>query len=302
LITVAVTGGKGGTGKSTVAVNLAVALALTGCKVVLADLDVEGCVDHLLLKARLKNSKPVKVTIPFIDYDKCVACGACTGVCDTGALISVKGGKPFLIPRLCSGCRSCFYACRYGAIRSGWRVIGEVRRGRACFNGVTLTLVSGRLREGEEHVAPAVIAAREEAIRLAEEEHADFLIIDTAAGTGIAVSQALSTADLVIAVTEPTPLGAHDLDAILELTSNLGVRTWVVVNKHGLASEDVVTGIAGKYGVPVVARVPYSDEVVHAYVSGEPLVLREGSVAGQELRALASAVASAASVREVRNA
>ena len=297
MMTVAVTGGKGGTGKSTVAVNLAVALASTGYRVVLADLDVEGCVDHLLLKVGLKVVKPIKVPIPFIDYGKCVACGACTSVCDTGALISVKGGKPFLIPRLCSGCEACFHACRFNAIRKGWRVIGEVSAGKARFGDITLTLVSGRLREGEEHVAPAVIAAREEAITSASEEDADFLVIDTAAGTGIAVSQALSTADLVLAVTEPTPLGAHDLDAILELTSKLGVRTWVVVNKHGLAPENIVAGVVSRYGVPVVARIPYSDEVVHAYVSGEPLVLREGSVAGQELRALASAVASLASVR-----
>ncbi len=292
MLTVAVSGGKGGTGKSTVAVNLAVALALLKHGVVLADLDVEGCVDHLLLGARLNVVKPIKVSIPFINYGKCVACGACANVCDTGALISVGGGKPFLIPRLCSGCEACFHSCKFDAIRKGWRVIGEVSIGEVRLNNVALTLVSGRLREGEEHVAPAVIATREEAGRLARERKADFLIIDTAAGAGVAVSHALVNVDLILAVTEPTPLGAHDLDSILELARRLGVRVGVIINKWGLGPEDFVLNVVRRYGVPIVARVPYSGEVLESYVRGRPLVLSGGSGVGDELIMLAKSITS----------
>ena len=292
MIMIAITGGKGGTGKSIVAVNLAAALALLKHRVVLADLDVEGCVDHLLLGARLSVVKPVKVSIPFVNYGKCVACGACANVCDTGALISVRGSKPFLIPKLCSGCEACFHSCKFDALRRGWRVIGEVGIGEARLDGVALTLVSGRLREGEEHVAPAVIAAKEEAIRLARERKADLLIIDTAAGAGIAVSHALANVNLILAVTEPTPLGAHDLDSILELARRLGARVGVIINKWGLGPEDFVLNVVRRYGVPIVARVPYSDEVIESYVRGRPLVISGESRVGGELITLAKSITS----------
>ncbi len=280
MIKIAVTGGKGGTGKSTIAVNLAAYLTIKGFKVVLADLDVEGCVDNLLLNAEVTSSSKIKVMIPYVIYGKCSACGLCVKVCDTGALISVKGGKPFLIPRLCSGCGACYYACREGAILKGWRVVGEVIRGIARIpvgsEGFReLVIITGRLREGEEHVAPAVIASREEALSVGGRLGAHAVIVDTGAGTGIHVSAALSAADLAIAVSEPTPLGAHDLRSILEVTERLGIPSWVVINKSGIAPEDEVLKVCREFGVDVVARFPYGRCVVNSYVSGRPAVISD---------------------------
>ncbi len=265
---VVVTGGKGGTGKSTVATNLAVVMAGER-DLVLGDLDVEGPVDHILLGVKLEGEEPVKIMLPFIKYDKCTGCGVCTKVCDTGALVASKTGKPFVFPRLCSGCRSCYFACPEKAIVEGARVLGYTYLTQVDYGDVKFRLVTGMLREGEEHVSPVVLAARERCVA----EATDLLVIDTAAGTGNSISIALEGADLVIAVTEPTPLGVHDLEMILRLTSIMGLETWVVLNRAGIGPEEQVLNVVRKYGARLSVRVPYSKEVVDAYVAGRPLVV-----------------------------
>ncbi|MCD6323969.1 MAG: ATP-binding protein, partial [Desulfurococcales archaeon] len=268
-VKIGVTGGKGGTGKSTVATNLAAVLA-SERKVVLGDLDVEDPVDHILLGVELQGEEPVKIMLPVIDYSKCTSCGVCVKICDTGALIASKDGRPFVLPRLCSGCRSCYFACPEKAIIEGGRILGYTyRTDVALQDGLTFQLVTGMLREGEEHTSPVVIAARERATSVAE----DVLLVDTSAGTGNNISIALEGAKLAIAVTEPTPLGLHDLESILELTSIMGIETWVVENRAGIGSDEKVVDVARKFGVEVKAKIPYSKELIKHYVQGVPIVL-----------------------------
>lgn len=271
---IAVSGGKGGTGKSFVATNLATYLALLGKSVVLADVDVEAPNDHILLGVnKLMNEEPIRTFLPIIDYNKCTACGACVKACDTGALIGARGRPPIVMPRLCSGCMACYYVCPFKAISpEGRRVIGYTYHTPVTKNGATLDLVTGVLREGEEHTPPAVIAARERAEKVASDK--DILIIDTGAGTGNSVSVAVRGAELLIAVTEPTPLGVHDLAAILELANNMGLRAWVVVNRWGIGSDEGLEELVKREVVENVVRIPYSRGAVEAYVAGEPVILR----------------------------
>ncbi len=165
---ISVTGGKGGTGKSTIAVNLATLIARER-KLVLADLDVEAPNDHVLLNASLENEEPVEIMLPFIVYPKCTRCGVCAQVCDTGAIILTREKLPFVIPRLCSGCRACYYACPYDAIVEGKRIIGYTYKTQVKIDDTVFTLVTGVLREGEEHTPPVVLAARKRAMSLAED-------------------------------------------------------------------------------------------------------------------------------------
>ncbi len=283
---ISVTGGKGGTGKSTVAVNLATILA-SERNLVLADLDVEAPNDHVLLGASLENEKPVEIMLPFIVYPKCTRCGVCAQVCDTGAIILTREKLPFVIPRLCSGCRACYYACPYDAIVEGRRVIGYTYETRIRVNGVEFTLVTGVLREGEEHTPPVVLAARRRAIGLAE----DLLLVDTSAGTANHVSIALEDSKIVLAVTEPTPLGVHDLELILELASTLGLESWVIVNRSTIGSLERVEEVTRKYNARIVSKIPYSREIVESYVKGSPIVsLYPNHPVSQAFRILAKRV------------
>ncbi|BEP16683.1 ATP-binding protein [Pyrofollis japonicus] len=267
---VAVTGGKGGTGKSFVATNIAVLMS-RHVELTLADLDVEAPNDHLLLGLQgLENEEPIAIFFPIIDYKKCTACGACAKVCDTGAIVMAKGTPPMVMPRLCSGCKACLYACPYKAIDpEGRRVVGYsystlVKRGGG------FRLITGILREGEEHTPPAIVVAKQRALK--ETPSDAMLIVDTGAGTGNGISAAIQEAELVIAVTEPTPLGLHDLRAILEIARGMEKRIWMVINKAGIASHEKHLETAKEYGVEKVFLVPYDPEAAKIYARGTPVV------------------------------
>ncbi len=263
-----ISGGKGGTGKSTVAVNLAILLA-ENYDLVMADLDVEDPNDHILLGAQLQNEKPINIMLPFIKYSSCIKCGACGKVCDTGAMLISPDGLPYVIPRLCSGCMSCYFACPTKAIVQGERTIGYTYDTPIQFKGEEFRLITGILREGEEHTPPAVIAAKERALSIER----SFYLIDTSAGTSNTVATAMGGSKLLLAVTEPTPLGLHDLELILQLASQMSIETWVVMNRSGLGPEDEHDKIVKNYGSKIVTRIPYSRKIVESYVKGIPIVL-----------------------------
>ncbi len=264
---ISVSGGKGGTGKSTVAVNLALVIAAER-DTVLADLDAEAPNDYILLDVQLSEEKPVEIMVPRIKYGDCIKCSACAKVCDTGALIIGRDGYPFLLPRLCSGCRACYYVCPTDAIEEAKRIIGYTYVNRVESWNSPITLVTGVLREGEEHTPPVVIAARERAEKIAR----DVLLVDTAAGTGSHVAAAISGSNLLIGVTEPTPLGSHDLELILSLGEQMGIETWVVINRSNIGPEKYVERVLKNHKAKVVARIPYSHELISTYIERKPIV------------------------------
>ncbi|MFA4640082.1 P-loop NTPase [Pyrococcus kukulkanii] len=262
---IAISGGKGGTGKSTVAINVAVELAKR-FKLILADLDVEAPNDHLLLGVELQNEEEVNQFMPKFDYSKCIKCRKCAEVCEEHAIITLKDGTPFLMPTLCSGCRACEIVCPVpGAIQEGSRLIGHTYVTPTPYG---FTLVTGKLREGEERSMPLVVAAKK---RLKNLDY-ELLIVDTAAGTGNTVSKAIEGSQLLIAVTEPTPLGIHDTELILQLGKLMGIETWVVINRADLGNVNEVYERAERYNAKVIAEIPYSENIVKTYVSGTPIV------------------------------
>lgn len=261
---IGITGGKGGTGKSTIATALAVELG-NDHKVLLVDMDVDCPNDHLLLNIERKYVKTTFQRIPKWDFDKCTKCGLCGTVCKTNAILSVKGEKPIFMQQLCNGCGACVMICPVNAISWDKKEVGKVYEGK----GHGIDLLSGDLKIKEPNSEIVVDAVKE--VVQERKKNYDYIIIDTAAGTHCDVISALEGCEIGFAVTEPTPLGAHDLGLIMKLMERLKVPFEIILNKYEEENEDLILRLAEKHGKKVLVKVPYKKEIMEAYSKGEPI-------------------------------
>ena len=268
---ICVTGGKGGTGKTLVAVNLAILFKNRGYKVLLIDGDVENPNTFLLLKANLKNKSEVLYFLPKIVEDKCTKCGLCAENCETNALLHIKDSYPIPISTVCSGCKLCYKICPTNAIEPDLKIIGWTYTAFA-FN---IDLFLGELKPAEARSAVIVNKLTEnlENVIKTEPEKYDIVILDTAPGAHCDVEELINGADLVIPVTEPTRFGKLDLLRIIELINLLKKEYKAIVNRSSLLGykEKFLKEIEEK-GIEILGDIPLDEEIVSSYCQGIPLM------------------------------
>jgi len=261
---IGITGGKGGTGKSTIATALAYELTKKG-KVLLIDADVDCPNDHLILSVKRKKVKDIKQLIPKFDFSKCKKCGTCGEVCRFNAIAAVKGKYPIFIETPCNGCQACIIACPNNAIKKGEKIVGELFEGKKD----NLTLISAQIIPN--YAGSAFVVGKEKEYAKKKEKNFDFIITDTSPGAHCNVIEALNDCDLAIAVTEPTPLGAHDLELILKLLKILKKETKVVLNRSDIGNKKLIKNLVRKYNTEITAEIPYSKSLIELYSQGKPI-------------------------------
>ncbi len=261
---IGITGGKGGTGKSAVATALACELA-KNFKTLLVDADVDCPNDHLLLSITREIRQTVKQRIPKWNFAKCNQCGLCGTVCKTKAIVSIKNKNPIFTSEQCNGCGACALKCSQNAI--GWteKQIGKIYQGK----NYNVDLLSGELKTNEP-VSEFVVNELNEIIQEIKKNY-DYIIIDTAAGIHCPVIAALEMCNRVFAVTEPTPLGRHDIKLILQLLQKLNIKAGIILNRADIGDKGLIYDLATDARVKIVAEIPYSKDIAKKYAEGRPI-------------------------------
>ncbi len=254
---ISIASGKGGTGKTTIATNLAFSLEKN---VQLLDCDVEEPNSHLFLNPDIKEEIPVIAPIPLIDEEKCTYCKKCMEICRFGA-IAIVGKTVLTFPELCHSCGGCIAVCPEKAVSEKDRELGKVERG----NLDAIDFVNGKLKVGEVMAPPIIKKVR----TFEKENHIN--IIDAPPGTSCPVIASMKNADFVLLVTEPTPFGLNDLILAVEAVKTLKIPHGLVINRAGMGNDDVKK-YAEKENIPILMEIPFDRKIAETYSKGNLIV------------------------------
>lgn len=226
----------------------------------MVDCDVDAADLYLLLRPKvLKQEKYFGGRSPRVDLDKCTQCGLCTDVCRFHA---IENGVVDYVS--CEGCGFCSHICPEDAITmeeafSGDWFVSDTPYG---------PFVHARLGIGEENSGKLVTVVRKKATEITKEKDLDLILIDGPPGIGCPVTASMTGADLVLAVTEPTLSGIHDLERILKLAEHFKIPSAVCINKFdiNLENTDRIAAYCEKNGSKIIGKIPYEPKVVEALV------------------------------------
>ncbi len=255
---ISIASGKGGTGKTT----LALLLAAVRDRITVIDCDVEEPNCHLFLKVKEQTAQRVSITIPQIKTDLCNGCETCSTVCRFNA-IAVFGGKALLFDELCHSCGGCLLACRQNAIREVPKDIGRITTGSSTLFPGTV-LISGLLKVGVPSAVPLIKTIVKQSSLLPGD-----ILLDCPPGTSCSMAAAITDSDYCILVTEPTPLGRHDLELAMNITQLLYIPTGVVINRSdGGTGDERIESLCRSRSIPMLAKIPYSFSFARQYAAG----------------------------------
>ncbi len=263
--------GKGGTGKTTIAVALAELEKNTG-KV---DCDVDAPNLYLYYDGRdmLREefSGGMKVSV---DTSLCTECGLCQSICQFEAIHDGKVNTLY-----CEGCGACVLICPSKALSLVEEKTAEV----ILTDTSSGVLTQARMEIGSEGSGKLITVLRKKAQGYAGD---DLMIIDGSPGIGCPVIASITATDTVLIVTEPTQSGVEDLQRIVLLCQQFGVKTFVCTNKADI-NEEIARQIENyclTNGLCFVGRIPYDDTVLQSINELIPIIYYSGSKANQAIR------------------
>jgi len=255
---ISIASGKGGTGKTTIATNLAVAL---GTDVNLLDCDVEEPNDHIFIQPTITHTEKVSLKVPQVDMNKCSLCGKCQEICQFQAIV-VVGTTVLTFPELCHSCGGCMEVCPENAITEIDREMGIFESGSR--NG--LEFAYGRIFVGQVMAVPVI-----ERVRAAVQPD-KVNIIDAPPGTSCPVISSVKDTDFLILVTEPTPFGLNDLKLAVDMVKILAIPHGIIINRSDLG-DDKVKEYAKEENIPILMEIPFDRQIAETYSKGKLLVV-----------------------------
>jgi len=254
---IAFASGKGGAGKTSVALNTAKALSMN---LTILDCDVEEPNCAIFIKGEISEERKVALFSPVIDKERCNGCGECSKFCERKALVC-WGSPPIFFPEMCNGCGGCKMVCPLNAIKDGERIIGKIEKK---IEG-KINLISGIINIGEESPVPLIKNLRKRSPK------GESVFIDAPPGTSCPTVSAILRADYVVLVAEETPFGLSDLNICINLVKKLNINSGVVNNRKGIGKENLREFLK-KFEIPLLCEIPFDKEIFDAYSNGELIV------------------------------
>ncbi len=267
---IAVLSGKGGTGKTFVSVNLAVAAG----KATYIDCDVEEPNGKLFLKPEIEQTVLVNRSIPKFDIDKCVGCRKCVEFCEFNALVYLKN-RPKVFSDICHSCGGCILVCEYEAVTEEAYPVGKVEIGTYNANQA-IQVVTGVQDEGVASGVPII----QTCLDYVNQDKDVLSIIDCPPGSACSVMESITEVDFCIAVVEPTAFGFHNFQMIDELVNLLGKPMAVIINKVEEPYEPLEEFLKQK-DITVLARIPYSMNLARCITEGKVAVEEDARILKQ---------------------
>ncbi len=239
--------GKGGTGKTLVAVNLA-ALAR---KSVYVDCDVEEPNGYLFFKPQDVLEEEVLVKIPSVNDELCDGCRKCVDFCKFNALAYVKE-RMIVFEEVCHSCGGCVLVCPTKALAEKERVIGKIQKGVSGHVGVN----TGVLNTGEASGIPIIKRLLGDITDVSD----DTVLIDCPPGSACIAMESIKDADYCVLVAEPTVFGVHNLSMVCELARVFDKPFGVILNKC-LEGENPAEAYCLERNIKILGRIPFDTEL-----------------------------------------
>ncbi|MFH1904339.1 MAG: P-loop NTPase [bacterium] len=258
---IAISSGKGGTGKTFVATNVAIAFSKNGKKVCYLDCDVEEPNGHLFLKPRIDREEDISLLAPVgVDNEKCIKCGKCQDACHYNAIAVIKD-KVLFFPQLCHVCGACKIVCPEDAIIEDDKKIGVLKHGKSG----TIDFHYALLETGEGGMSPRLIK------RVKECAGNGINILDSSPGTACPVVETVKDVDLCVLVTDPTPFGVNDLKLAVDMCRKINQEPVILVNRAEYM-DDNLKKYCKEQQLEIIGEIPDDRKIAEVYSVGDIVV------------------------------
>jgi MinD superfamily P-loop ATPase len=276
---IAVISGKGGVGKTSLVASLAsLAHHDQDHKTIVLDCDVDAPNLALILPPQSEEDVLAQDTYTtkkatFLE-EKCVQCKQCFDehFCEFSALSWDQNNEIPVIDYLaCEGCSACRVLCPEDAFEINSVKSGEIVSYTA---NLGFPLIYGKTKLGSTTSGLLVSEVKERSTEVEEFNGATLILIDGPPGIGCPVIATISGLDYVIAITEPTPSGLHDLQRAIEVINQFSIPFGIVINKADLksASQDKLNKFIENSNYKILGKINFDLAIPEAMSYAEPVI------------------------------